>query len=95
MGCERCGRPYDASGGGCDPTPFPDGTLVVRFGQERGRSVDSPSTCHDCGVSLGQPHHLYCDLEQCPKCGGQLLGCPCWVDWHAEAEPPPNSAKVH
>jgi len=31
-------------------------------------------------VVPGQLHHLGCDLEKCPACRGQLLGCGCWHD---------------
>jgi hypothetical protein len=31
--------------------------------------------CHDCGVAIGQLHHVLCDCETCPVCGGQALGC--------------------
>jgi len=41
--------------------------------------VDSPDYryCHDCAVKKGQQHHYGCDMENCPKCGGQLISCGC------------------
>ena len=37
----------------------------------------SELTCHDCGAKEGEIHHLGCDMERCPFCGGQLIGCGC------------------
>ena len=37
----------------------------------------SPEFCHDCAVALGQLHHLGCDMEVCPFCGGQFMTCGC------------------
>jgi hypothetical protein len=34
--------------------------------------------CHDCGIMHGGIHHWGCDVERCPKCGLQLIGCNCW-----------------
>ena len=36
-----------------------------------------PEKCHDCGVEVGQIHIVECDVERCPKCGGQLIFCEC------------------
>jgi len=41
--------------------------------------VDDNERCHDCGIvnKEGNFHHFGCDIERCPKCGGQLISCDC------------------
>lgn len=39
--------------------------------------MSNDKTCHDCGVAPGQLHVRGCDVERCPLCGHQLIGCPC------------------
>jgi hypothetical protein len=41
---------------------------------------DAAMRCHDCGVRPGGFHHFGCDMERCPRCGGQLFCCDCWPD---------------
>jgi len=33
--------------------------------------------CRGCNVMYGAIHHINCDDEKCPKCGGQILTCNC------------------
>ena len=35
------------------------------------------TNCPDCGATPGELHKRGCDVENCPGCGRQLLGCCC------------------
>lgn len=37
----------------------------------------SSPKCHDCGVEEGEVHWYGCEVEVCPFCGEQLIGCDC------------------
>jgi hypothetical protein len=52
----------------------------IPFGEDyAGEASDAPS-CRDCAAARGQLHVPVCCLEQCPRCGGQLIGCDCEHD---------------
>jgi hypothetical protein len=36
--------------------------------------------CHDCFIVRGELHLDGCDMEACPRCGGQYLACECRID---------------
>lgn len=67
----------------CNPFPVRIGKveyLRIPYGQMPGDSeFNLPDTCHDCGVEKGNYHHPGCDMEVCPKCGGQIISCGCKI----------------
>jgi hypothetical protein len=63
----------------------------IPYGSEDGGPFSEP--CHDCGTLLGQYHvELVCDMEQCPRCGGQVIGCHCPYADEENEEPAVDAA---
>jgi len=38
--------------------------------------------CGDCATELGELHKDGCDVERCPRCGGQFISCRCIYEIH-------------
>lgn len=93
--CQDCGKPMD-TGVGCTLKELNRKKMVygrIPYGEEKRMHeglapeyvkgmFDTP--CHDCNVTKGQYHHLGCDMEECPRCGGQLISCDCPFDYKEE-----------
>jgi hypothetical protein len=50
----------------------------IRYGDEAEDWGADDGPCHDCAVVKGQYHVPFlCDVERCPGCGEQAIGCDC------------------
>jgi hypothetical protein len=73
--CGACNKEM-TDGVSCVSVPF-----TLDDGQEHEPvPYDGPEKCHDCSTPAGGFHHPGCDMEGCPKCGGQLISCGCIAD---------------
>jgi TIR domain-containing protein len=52
----------------------------VKYGDEPDFVDREGRVCHDCSAIPGEYHVPSCDMERCPSCGGQMIGCACIVE---------------
>lgn len=73
--CSDCNKEMKGSNSCDKPYLEIDGKKRKRDTKVRSKSAN----CHDCSIENkeGNIHHLLCDMEICPKCGGQLITCGC------------------
>lgn len=74
--CYCCTKEMDDT----DTVSCDNNSIVVFPNGEEKKAVpydDPGDRCYDCHVAHGGFHHSGCDMERCPKCGGQLISCGC------------------
>lgn len=80
--CEYCGQEM-ITAKGCTFTKIrlANGKVYERMKVGDEGWVDMGKRCPDCGAMYGGYHHFGCDIEHCPVCGRQQLGCNCEIEY--------------
>ena len=56
----------------------------IRYGDEEEDWGADRGLCHDCAAAKGQYHAFgMCDVERCPVCREQAIGCDCTYEGDA------------
>lgn len=77
--CKYCEREM-GSADGCVRVPIKSKGKEyepVKVGEEQRFGGEPLEGCGDCGAKKGHYHHPSCDMEECPVCHLQLIGCDC------------------
>ena len=90
--CPLCKEKMNSSAGmrGCTAThlQFKEGG---KWYERNSKHFDNDEFCGDCGIrnEEGRFHHIFCEVERCPKCGNQLARCQCFTQetaWKSELD---------
>lgn len=88
--CELCGQEMLTADGCTISSIRVKGKVYKRIkfgtGAEYGFDLEEGARCHDCGARKGHYHHYGCDVERCPVCHGQFIGCDCDIEFITSEE---------
>lgn len=89
--CKFCGKDMLRSNGCTSKVLRINGTDYARIpvggAHDYHEHFRPDARCHDCGAKKGFYHHPGCDMERCPRCGGQIISCDCAVSYPMEVKP--------
>ena len=79
--CLDCFQTMDVDSCSCNTLTLAEknGWIISRHERSTFHFEEEDGRCHDCGIKHGGIHHYGCDVERCPICGGQLIGCDCLI----------------
>lgn len=91
--CRGCDQEMAGPGVGCEVQAYiymedaeDIGVHTIQI-QRIPNPAEEKTNCHDCNCPPGTLHHVGCDMERCPKCGGQFMeGFCCNLDCEYYAE---------
>lgn len=63
---------------------YDDGEYLPSVAYDATEGATGEGRCHDCNIADGGKHHPGCDMEVCPRCGGQLISCECGLEGEDE-----------
>jgi len=69
--------------GELNPLPFGSEMYLI---QQAAFADGTPRRCDDCNALPAHYHHPGCDIEECPRCNGQLITCGCMIEEPETAE---------
>lgn len=76
--CDVCEREMLTASGCLEHTFILNDKSKVKALKAGGHDgLEEGERCHDCNAQYGQYHHVGCDMERCPNCGGQFISCDC------------------
>jgi hypothetical protein len=89
--CKHCNQDMETAGDCTEnrEIDYPGGEVLKALPYTNEYVLESEQAehrCHDCGVRYGAYHHPGCDMEICPRCGGQMIMCDCVMDEDDEDE---------
>lgn len=88
--CKFCGKDMQHSNGCAVRIVRIDGTDYARIpvggAHDYHEHFRPDARCNDCGAKKGFYHHPHCDMERCPRCGGQILSCDCPISYPKEVK---------